>query len=264
MKILKVVVILMMLGLISACATSPTGRTQILLYSDAQLAAMGQQAFVGMKSELKMSNKRIENTLVQCIAGYITEQVPKSVFAGEWEVVVFDDEQVNAFALPGGKIGVYTGLLNVAENQHQIAAVIGHEVAHVIARHGNSRMSQSDIANFGKQVALQALEAYQVTQTPAIMQALGLATNLGTLKYGRDDESEADIVGLELMAKAGFKPSAAVELWQNMASLSQGQKPPEFLSTHPSEATRISDLQANLVSAEALYQQTTQKPRCYD
>lgn len=262
MKNLKVIVTLIALGLISACATSPTGRTQILLYSDAQLAAMGEQAFTGMKSELKVSNKRVENALVQCIAGYIAEQVPKSVFAGEWEVVVFDDEQVNAFALPGGKIGVYTGLLNVAQNQHQIAAVIGHEVAHVIARHGNSRMSQSTIVNISQQAALQALEAYQVTQTPAIMQALGLATNLGTLKYGRDDESEADIVGLELMAKAGFKPIAAVELWKNMASLSQGQKPPEFLSTHPSEETRIRDLQANLKSAEALYQKVSQRPKC--
>ena len=167
MRMVKVVVILITLGAISACATSPTGRAQILLYSDAQLAAMGEQAFTGMKSELKVSNKRVENTLVQCIAGHIAKQVPTSVFAGDWEVVVFDDPQVNAFALPGGKIGVYTGLLDVAQNQHQIAAVIGHEVAHVIARHGNSRMSQSTILNISQQAALQALEANQVAQTPS-------------------------------------------------------------------------------------------------
>lgn len=262
MKIQKIIFTLITLVLLSACATSPTGRTQILLYSDAQLAAMGEQAFVGMKSELKVSSKPVENTLVQCIARYITAQVPKSVFAGDWEVVVFDDQQVNAFALPGGKIGVYTGLLKVAQNQDQIAAVIGHEVAHVIAKHGNSRMSQSTIVNISQQVALQALEANQVAQTPAIMQAFGLATTVGTLKYGRDDESEADIVGLELMAKAGFKPTAAVELWRNMAAMSQGQRPPEFLSTHPSEQTRISDLQANMGQAEALYQQTVQRPQC--
>ena len=136
---------------LTACATSPTGRNQVLLYSESQLAQMGDQAFTGMKEELKISNKAVQNSYVECVANAITAQVPASVFNGQWEVVVFDDEQVNAFALPGGKIGVYTGLLKVAENQHQLAAVIGHEVGHVIAEHGNERMSQSTLINVGSQ-----------------------------------------------------------------------------------------------------------------
>ena len=143
---------------LTACATSPTGRNQVLLYSESQLAQMGDQAFTGMKEELKISNKAVQNSYVECVANAITAQVPASVFNGQWEVVVFDDEQVNAFALPGGKIGVYTGLLKVAENQHQLAAVIGHEVGHVIAEHGNERMSQSTLINVGSQAVGQADE----------------------------------------------------------------------------------------------------------
>jgi predicted Zn-dependent protease len=239
--------------LLSACATSPTGRNQLILYPSAQLDAMGQQAFSGLKSDLKISNKTVTNNLVQCIAQKITAQVPDTVFSGEWEVVVFDDPQVNAFALPGGKIGVYTGLLTVAENQHQIASVIGHEVGHVIAQHGNERLSNTAFAGITQQVAGQVLAANEVAQTPTIMRALGVGLQLGTLKYSRDHESEADVIGLDLMAKAGFKPQGAVELWKNMASQA-GQRPPEFLSTHPAESTRIDNLNRNMAAANAIYE----------
>ncbi|MEP2600994.1 MAG: M48 family metalloprotease, partial [Paraglaciecola sp.] len=120
--------ILTCLILSTACAKSPTGRNQLKLYSSSQLAGMGEQAFDSMKSEQNVSNKVVSNQYVQCIADAITQHVPNSVFAGEWELVVFDEPQVNAFALPGGKIGVYTGLMGVATNQDQLAAVIGHEV----------------------------------------------------------------------------------------------------------------------------------------
>ena len=129
-----------------------------MLFSESQLAEMGDQAFTGMKEELKISNKAVQNSYVECVANAITAQVPNTVFSGQWEVVVFDDEQGNAFALPGGKIGVYTGLLAVAENQHQLAAVIGHEVGHVIAEHGNERMSQSTLINVGSQAMGQILQ----------------------------------------------------------------------------------------------------------
>lgn len=164
---------------LSACATSPTGRNQVLLFSDSQLSEMGAQAFSGMKEELKVSTRPVQNTYVECIANAITAQVPASVFDGQWEVVVFDDEQVNAFALPGGKIGVYTGLLGVAENQHQLAAVIGHEVGHVIAEHGNERMSQSTLINMGTQAAGQVLAANEVPQSGPIMAAIGLGMQVG-------------------------------------------------------------------------------------
>ncbi|GFD90015.1 Zn-dependent protease [Tenacibaculum sp. KUL152] len=248
---------------LSGCATSPTGRNQVLLYSESQLAQMGDQAFTSMKEELKVSSKRVQNSYVECVANAITAQVPASVFDGQWEVVVFDDEQVNAFALPGGKIGVYTGLLNVAENQHQLAAVIGHEVGHVIAQHGNERMSQSTLINVGTQAVGQVLEANEVSQSGPIMAAIGLGVQVGVqLPYSRTHESEADVIGLDLMAKSGFDPRQSVNLWQNMDAASGGNRPMEIMSTHPAPQTRIENLQANMPSAYANYQATRSRPSC--
>lgn len=248
---------------LSGCATSPTGRNQVLLYSESQLAQMGDQAFTSMKEELKVSSKRVQNSYVECVANAITAQVPASVFDGQWEVVVFDDEQVNAFALPGGKIGVYTGLLNVAENQHQLAAVIGHEVGHVIAQHGNERMSQSTLINVGTQAVGQVLEANEVSQSGPIMAAIGLGVQVGVqLPYSRTHESEADVIGLDLMAKSGFDPRQSVNLWQNMDAASGGNRPMEIMSTHPAPQTRIENLQANMPNAYANYQATRNRPSC--
>lgn len=248
---------------LTACSTSPTGRNQVLLYSESQLAQMGDQAFTGMKEELKISNKAVQNSYVECVANAITAQVPTSVFSGQWEVVVFDDEQVNAFALPGGKIGVYTGLLNVAENQHQLAAVIGHEVGHVIADHGNERMSQSTLINVGSQAVGQVLAANEVPQSGPIMAAIGLGVQVGVqLPFSRTHESEADVIGLQLMAKSGFDPRQSVNLWQNMDAASGGNRPMELLSTHPAPQTRIDNLQANMPAAYADYQSTAYRPNC--
>lgn len=248
---------------LSACATSPTGRNQFLLYSDAQLAQMGDQAFASMKEELTISSKRVQNSYVNCVADAIVANVPAEVFNGQWEVVVFDDEQVNAFALPGGKIGVYTGLLNVAENQHQLAAVIGHEVGHVIANHGNERMSQSAVIGIGSEVVGQVLEQQEVAGSSAIMSAIGLGVQVGVqLPFSRTHESEADIIGLQLMAKSGFNPAQSVNLWQNMEAASGGERPLELLSTHPAPQTRIDNLQANMGPAMADYRAASVYPSC--
>ena len=249
--------------LVTSCATSPTGRNQVLLFSDDQLAQMGEQAFTSMKEELKVSQKRVQNSYVECVADSLTPLVPDTVYGGQWEVVVFDDEQVNAFALPGGKIGVYTGLLDVAKNQNQLAAVIGHEIGHVIAHHGNERMSQSTLVNMGSQAAAQILAANEVPQTGAIMAAIGLGVQVGVqLPFSRSHESEADLIGLSLMAQAGFNPQESVNLWQNMAAASEGQRPPELLSTHPSPDTRIANLQSNMSGALADYQKAPNRPDC--
>lgn len=248
---------------LSACTTSPTGRKTIKLYSSAQLADMGAQAFDSMKSEQKVSSKAVENKYVRCVAEHIARQVPESVFSGTWEVVVFDEDQINAFALPGGKIGVYTGLLKVAENQHQLAAVVGHEVAHVIAEHGNERMSSGTLINLGMEATNQILQNQQVAQTPMIMGAIGLGVQVGVqLPFSRTHESEADVIGLDLMAKAGFDPQQSVNLWQNMAKASGGQRQPEFLSTHPAPDSRIKLLQQNMSSALNAYQRSPSKPDC--
>jgi predicted Zn-dependent protease len=246
-----------------SCTTSPTGRKQLKLYSSAQLAGMGQQAFDSMKTEQKVLSQPVSNQYVKCIADAITQHVPKSVFNGEWELVVFDDPQINAFALPGGKIGVYTGLMGVTENQHQLAAVIGHEVGHVIAEHGNERMSSSALIGVGMEVTNQLLQANQIASSSLIMAGLGLGVQVGVqLPFSRTHESEADIIGLELMAKAGFDPRQSVNLWQNMAKASGDARQPELLSTHPLPATRIDNLNNNMQKALEAYRVASTKPNC--
>jgi predicted Zn-dependent protease len=248
---------------IASCATSPTGRSQVLLFPESQLSEMGVQAFSSMKENIKISQKPVHNDYVQCIADSVTQHVPRDVFDGKWEVVVFDDPQVNAFALPGGKIGVYTGLLDVAVNQHQVAAVMGHEVGHVIAHHENERVSQSTLIGIGQEAVNVALQTNEVDSSQLIMTALGLGFQYGvTMPFGRTHETEADQIGLELMAKAGFNPQESVELWKNMEKASGGKSQPEFFSTHPSPKTRIEDLQANMQDALALYKTAPNRPNC--
>ncbi|XOV78993.1 MAG: M48 family metallopeptidase [Aestuariibacter sp.] len=255
-------VVLSCLILVS-CAKSPTGRNTIKLFSTEQLNEMGEQAFTSLKEQSSVSTKAVQNDYVQCVAENIIAQVPKKTFPGEWEIVVFDDEQINAFALPGGKIGVYTGLLKVAENQHQLAAVIGHEVAHVIAEHGNERMSSSTIVGLGMEVTNQVLGANKVSHNKDIMAAIGLGVQVGfQLPFSRTHESEADIIGLDLMAKAGFDPKQSVNLWQNMDKASSGERPLEFISTHPAPDTRIKQLQKNMSNATVLYRTAPVKPKC--
>lgn len=248
---------------LSSCAKSPLGRNQLKLYSSSQLAGMGEQAFAGMKTEQKVSNQTVSNRYVKCIADAITQHVPKSVFSGEWELVVFDSPQINAFALPGGKIGVYTGLIELTENQHQLAAVIGHEVGHVIAEHGNERMSSSALIGVGMEVTNQLLQANQIANSNLIMAGLGLGVEVGVqLPFSRTHESEADIIGLELMAKAGFDPQQSVNLWENMAKASGDDRQPELLSTHPLPATRIDNLTNNMPKAIKTYRAASTKPNC--
>ncbi|MDN4501489.1 M48 family metallopeptidase [Alteromonadaceae bacterium BrNp21-10] len=261
---LKTSLLIILITVLSACAKSPTGRNQLKLFPSNKMDTMGIQAFDGMKNTQKIAEQVTPNNFVQCVAERIIAQVPKSVFSGEWEVVVFDDEQVNAFALPGGKIGVYTGLLNVAENQHQLAAVIGHEVGHVIAEHGNERMSNSTLIGLGMEVTNQVLATNQVANNQQIMAALGFGVQVGLeLPFSRTHESEADQIGLDLMAQAGFNPQQAVNLWENMDAAAAGQeRPAEFMSTHPSPQTRIKKLQDHMPKALALLKKSTTQANC--
>jgi len=251
------------IAMLGACATSPTGRNQVLLYSDAQLAQSGAQAFAGMKQETPISTTMVTNRFVQCISNNIIAQLGPNENSEDWEVVVFDSEQVNAFALPGKKIGVYTGLLGIAENQHQVAAVIGHEVGHVLAQHGNERMSQSTLIGISQEAVNIALQSNNVSQSGAIMSALGLGFQVGVaLPFSRAHESEADVIGLDLMSKAGFDPRQSVNLWQNMNRASGGNRPLEIMSTHPAPETRMANLKANMPNALAQYNAVANKPNC--
>lgn len=242
-------------ALLTACASSPTGRNQLKLFPSSEIDQMGMQSFAQMKEQTPRTDDATTRRYVNCVADKVIAQVPEKYGISKWEVVVFESEQVNAFALPGGKVGVYTGLLKVAENQHQLASVIGHELAHVLAEHGNERVSTA----FATQTGL-AL-AYKISGEPSqekdqLFALLGIGSQVGViLPFGRIQESEADEIGLELMAKAGFQPQQAVNLWQNMAKASGGQSQPELLSTHPSHDRRISDLQKQMPKANQLYQQ---------
>jgi len=247
-----------LLLLLVACATSPTGRNQLKLFSSEKIAQMGVQSYQQMKQEEPIDTSTADNRYVKCVADAITR-----VTGGDWEVTVFKDDQVNAFALPGGKIGVYSGLLDVAKSDDQLAAVIGHEVGHVLAEHGNERVSQQAATQGGLQVVSAFLGGSGGgAGSQAVMSALGLGAQVGILlPFSRAQESEADTVGLELMARAGFDPRESVALWQNMAAAG-GEKPAEFMSTHPSNETRINNLQSHMNQAMQLYQQAPNKTNC--
>ncbi|WP_372941202.1 M48 family metallopeptidase [Shewanella sp.] len=241
--------------LLAGCANnqSPTGRGQTLLFSDAQMQQMGAQSFETMKQSEKISQNKAQTDYVNCIAKRIVAVLPDQSL--QWDVVLFESDQVNAFALPGGHIGVYTGLLKVATDQDQLATVMGHEVAHVLAQHGNEQVSRAQLTGLGLQVADAAIGASGVANKDLYMAALGLGANVGIiLPFGRSQESEADIVGLELMAKAGFNPEKSITLWQNMAKAG-GAQGPELLSTHPSHSHRIEDLQTAQIQVMPLYTQ---------
>lgn len=241
-------IILLIAILVAACATSPLGRRQLMLVSNEQMNQMGVAAFTDLKKKTPESKNPKINSYVACVANNVT-----AVMGGKWEVQVFDDKAVNAFALPGGKIGVFTGLLKAAQTQDQLAAVLGHEVAHVIAGHSAERVSESMAANLGVGVV--------GATTGVDPQMLGIATNvLFLLPHSRAHESEADLLGLDYMAKAGFDPRAAITLWQNMGKQGGG-KPPELLSTHPSDETRIGHLQQRLSVAMPLYEQARAQGR---
>ncbi|MEI5638283.1 MULTISPECIES: M48 family metallopeptidase [unclassified Pseudoalteromonas] len=261
----KLVLAVAMAASLVGCKTSPTGRTQLALYSEQQMDKMGVASFEQMKQQQKVDTDPNTNRYVKCIANALVAQLPQKYANQQWEVVVFADDSANAFALPGGKIGVHTGILNVAENQHQLAAVMGHEVGHVIAEHANERVSQNSILQLGLQAGAAVLEMNNVEYRNAIMQGLGLGAQFGiALPFSRSHESEADVIGLDLMAKAGFDPKGSVALWQNMEKQA-GQRPPEFMSTHPAPQSRIAQLQANMTTAQSTArraQNAGQVPNC--
>lgn len=259
---------LAVLALVSACATSPLGRGQLILYPEADVEAMGMAAFAEMQNQTALARDGRTNRYVQCVADHLLRGISASNPTsnptsnpnnnpGAWEVRVFDDPSVNAFALPGRKIGVYRGLLGVAGDQHQLAAVIGHEIAHVTARHANERISTQAVADS----SLQIVQIAAGSSSPArseLFGLLGLGAQVGLLlPFNRAQESEADLVGQDYMANAGFDPRASVTLWRNMARASDasqtGARPPDFLSTHPSSAVRIQELEARMPAALARY-----------
>jgi predicted Zn-dependent protease len=252
-------------ALAASCATAPSGRSQLLLVSDAQMTQLGATSFEQLKRSDKLAHDPRRLGQVQCVVRALTAALPGR--AG-WEVQLFDDPNPNAFALPGGKVGVNTGMFNVAKNQDQLAGVIAHEIAHVTFRHAGERVSQQMAAGVG----MQAIGAYTGSRTSPqntrmLMSALGLGAQLGVLlPFSRTQESEADVYGQQYMARAGFDPNGAVALWQNMIAASRGGRPPTILSTHPDPQNRVRALAANAPSLMGEYRSARaagRAPNCY-
>ena len=239
--------------ILGACTTSPTGRSQIQLFDEETLSQQGRAAFSQMQKEVPVSDDPSRSRYARCVADAITSAIAST---RDWEVTVFASDEVNAFALPGGKIGIYTRLMDkAAKNQDQLAAVMAHEVAHVRAGHSGDRASKSTLLSAG------AVGAQLFGVDPGTIQGGLLLAQLGYLMpYGRGDETEADVLGLDYMARAGFNPAQAVDLWVNMGQVG-GPAPPEFLSTHPSNQTRINDIRRQLSRVMPLYEQARREGR---
>lgn len=236
-------------SLLFACQTAPiTGRQQLVLLSEGEENRMGITAYEQILKAEKISQDAQLNALVTRVGKRIASVVDRPDF--KWEFRVIEKDIANAFALPGGKVAVYTGILKYTQTDAGLAVVMGHEVAHALARHGGERMSRSMIEQFG----LAAVQTGLGISDPTIIQGIGLAYGvLGELPFGRAQESEADHIGLVLMAKAGYDPRQAISFWERMEAGQTGQKPPEFLSTHPSGAARIAQLKAWMPEALPYY-----------
>lgn len=243
--------------LLSSCATVPvTGRSQLALLPESEMVTLGQQAYQQHLQENPVSNQpgdvepvlRVGKRLAAATEEFLrANNLPTDVY--QWEFSVIDnDEIVNATCLPGGKIVFYSGIFEYTKDDDGIATVMGHEIAHAIARHGNERMSQALLMEIGAATLSEAMASQPAKTRELASQAFGLTSNFGViLPFNRSRESEADRIGLTLMARAGYDPRKAIEFWERFSQA--GAKVPEFLSTHPSGATRIADIQAHLPEA---------------
>ncbi len=250
-------------GFLSCQKNAITGRRSLNLVSESEMIGMSlteYDKFLTENHALPASDARV--IMVRTIGSRIQHAVEKyyadkglnkQLDGFKWEFNVVDEPTVNAWCMPGGKVVVYTGILPVTKDDASLAIVMGHEIAHAVAKHGNERMSQGMVVQFGGAALSVALQ-----QKPALTQALfqqsyGIASQLGTLKYSRTHETEADKMGLIFAAMGGYNPEVAIAFWERMAQSGSGQKPMELLSTHPSDETRISTLKAFMPEAKKYY-----------
>lgn len=263
MKVYRVLTILAIVAFVVGCSKIPiSGRRQVNLVPESQMIGMSQQAYTDFLSASAMvestdRDAEMVHNVGMKIAAAVEEYLAKHgqskrVEGFEWEFNLVDDPTVNAWCMPGGKVVFYTGILPVCQDEKGLAVVMGHEIAHAVARHGNERMSQ--------QLAIQAggaTLAAMLSEKPAAAQNLfltsyGIGSQLGSLSFSRQHESESDQLGLVFMAMAGFNPEEAPLFWERMAA-NGGEQPPEFMSTHPNHDTRISDLNAFMPEAMKYY-----------
>lgn len=248
---------------LAACFKNPvTGRSSLNIVGEGELRNMANaqySSFLAENTPMQGTRdvemvKRIGNKMAKAVEQYLASKGQQNLISDyKWEFNLVNENQVNAWCMPGGKVVVYTGIMPVAQSETGLAVIMGHEIAHAIARHGNERMSQQMVAQAGG-VTLSALLSTKPAQAQQLFNtAYGIGSQLGVLAYSRSHESEADRMGLIFMAMAGYNPNEAVNFWGRMAALSGGQAPPEFLSTHPSNQRRINDIKGLLPEAMKYY-----------
>lgn len=240
-----------------------TGRRSIDLMPESEMIGMSLTEYDKFLAEHKKLPATDARTILVKSVGTKIQKAVEKFYADKglssqldgfkWEFNVVDEAAVNAWCMPGGKVVVYTGLLPITQDEPSLAIVMGHEIAHAIARHGNERMSQGMIAQFGGLALSTALSQKPALTQSLFNQAYGVTTQLGMLKYSRSHESEADKMGLVFAAMSGYNPEVAITFWERMAKSSTGPKPPELLSTHPADETRIADIKAYMPEAKKYY-----------
>ncbi|WP_426491661.1 M48 family metallopeptidase [Hymenobacter sp. 102] len=263
---LKKIALASCLFVAAACSTVPiTGRRQLSLVSDTEMNTMAAQEYQKVLSSSRVINsgeqaamvKRVGQRIQQAVEMYFRQQNQQAQLEGyQWEFNLIDDKQENAWCMPGGKVAVYSGILPITQDENGLAVVMGHEIAHAVARHSSERMSQQMAAQGLGGVVSAAVGQNPTATQNVFLQAVGVGSSLGLLKYGRSQESEADHLGLIFMAMAGYNPDGAIAFWQRMEARENQASPPEFLSTHPSNGTRIAAIQKELPEARQYY-----KPR---
>ncbi|HUU20193.1 MAG TPA: M48 family metallopeptidase [Sedimentisphaerales bacterium] len=262
----KLVVLCGLVLLLAGCTqVEITGRKQFNLVPDSMMNSMSFQSYGEFISQNKLSNdlsqtqmvKRVGANIQKAVERYCAENnISEKLDGYDWEFNLVEDDSLNAWCMPGGKVVVYTGLLKVTQNEAGLATVMGHEIAHAFAKHGAERMTQGLIVELGGMALSTALSKSPEKTKSLFMQSYGIGTQVGVLlPYSRTHESEADHLGLIFMAMAGYNPEEAVTFWQRMAAAKQGAQSPEFLSTHPADSTRISNLQNLIPEAKQYYRQ---------
>lgn len=247
-----------------ACTTAPiTGRSQLSLVSGSEMLSMSQAEYKKFMTTAKPSTRTKDAAMVKRVGSRIQAAVETwykqnnraaDLKAYSWEFNLVEGKDVNAWCMPGGKVVVYEGLLPVSQDENGLAVVMGHEIAHAVANHGAERMSQQLLVQMGG-TALSVAIANKPQQTQSLwLSAYGIGANVGAiLPYSRLHESEADRLGLIFMAMAGYDPRTSAAFWQRMAKMKQGAAPPEILSTHPSDTTRINEIQKHMNEALRYY-----------
>lgn len=238
----------------AACATVPyTERRSFILISEREEIELGETAYQNLMKGVKISDDLEINQKIERIGKRIAKAANKPGYKWEFKVIK-NDKRVNAFCLPGGKVAFYTGIIPLCEDEEGIAVVMGHEIAHAIARHGAERLTNSLLAQAGGQLLQKAIKAKSPEAQRNILSVYGVGAQVGVLlPFSRTHEYEADHIGLILMAKSGYNPERAVSFWKRMAELSKRGKPLEFLSTHPADDKRVEQLKERLSEAMKYY-----------